>query len=144
MTFGLTYYAIEMMATRASKYDLDHYGSRPFRATPRQANLMIMAGTITHKMTQRVQHLYDKMPKPKYVIAMGTCVCHGDPYHLFNYHIVKNVDLIVPIDIYLPDYPPHPKTLLEAVFHVQKKIKHEHTMSDGITRNNKEQLITTL
>ena len=79
MTFGLACCAIEMMAAGASKYDLDRYGSGPFRATPRQADLMIVAGTVTHKMAPRVRRLYDQMPEPKYVIAMGACVCRGGP-----------------------------------------------------------------
>ena len=91
MTFGLACCAIEMMATGAAKYDIDRWGSGPFRATPRQADLMIVAGTVTHKMAPRVRRLYDQMPEPKYVIAMGACVCRGGPYHLYGYHVVKGV-----------------------------------------------------
>jgi NADH-quinone oxidoreductase subunit B len=129
MTFGLACCAIEMMAAGASKYDLDRYGSGPFRATPRQADLMIVAGTVTFKMAPRVRRLYDQMPEPKYVIAMGACVCRGGPYHMFGYHVVKGVDLIVPVDVYLPGCPPRPEALLEAVFRVQEKIKREKTVS---------------
>jgi NADH-quinone oxidoreductase subunit B len=128
MTFGLACCAIEMMAAGASKYDLDRFGSGPFRATPRQADLMIVAGTVTHKMAPRVRRLYDQMPEPKYVIAMGACVCRGGPYHLYGYHVVKGVDLIVPVDVYLPGCPPRPEALLEAVFRIQEKIKLERTV----------------
>ncbi len=128
MTFGLACCAIEMMAAGASKYDLDRFGSGPFRATPRQADLMIVAGTVTHKMGPRVRRLYDQMPEPKYVIAMGACVCRGGPYHLYGYHVVKGVDLIVPVDVYLPGCPPRPEALLEAVFRIQEKIKLERTV----------------
>lgn len=125
MTFGLACCAIEMMATGAAKYDIDRYGSGPFRATPRQADLMIVAGTVTHKMAPRVRRLYDQMPDPKYVIAMGACVCRGGPYHLYGYHVVKGVDLIVPVDVYVPGCPPRPEALLEGVFRIQEKIRFE-------------------
>jgi NADH-quinone oxidoreductase subunit B len=144
MTFGLACCAIEMMAAGASKYDLDRYGSGPFRATPRQADLMIVAGTVTHKMAPRVRRLYDQMPEPKYVIAMGACVCRGGPYHLYGYHVVKGVDLIVPVDVYLPGCPPRPEALLEAVFRVQEKIKRERTLSGGVRRDDKGKLTATL
>jgi NADH:ubiquinone oxidoreductase subunit B-like Fe-S oxidoreductase len=90
---------------------------------------MIVAGTVTHKMGPRVRRLYDQMPEPKYVIAMGACVCRGGPYHLYGYHVVKGVDLIVPVDVYLPGCPPRPEALLEAVFRLQEKIKLERTVS---------------
>lgn len=135
MTFGLACCAIEMMAAGASKYDLDRFGSGPFRATPRQADLMIVAGTVTHKMAPRVRRLYDQMPEPKYVIAMGACVCRGGPYHLYGYHVVKGVDLIVPVDVYLPGCPPRPEALLEAVFRIQEKIKLERTVQGDRDRS---------
>jgi NADH-quinone oxidoreductase subunit B len=125
MTFGLACCAIEMMAAGAAKYDIDRFGSGPFRATPRQADLMIVAGTVTHKMAPRVRRLYDQMPEPKYVIAMGACVCRGGPYHLYGYHVVKGVDLVVPVDVYIPGCPPRPEALLEGVFRIQEKIRHE-------------------
>jgi NADH-quinone oxidoreductase subunit B len=137
MTFGLACCAIEMMAAGASKYDLDRFGSGPFRATPRQADLMIVAGTVTHKMAPRVRRLYDQMPEPKYVIAMGACVCRGGPYHLYGYHVVKGVDLIVPVDVYLPGCPPRPEALLEAVFRIQEKIKLEKTVQGDRDRTAK-------
>ena len=100
MTFGLACCAIEMMAVGASKYDLDRFGSGPFRATPRQADLMIVAGTVNHKMGPRVKRLYDQMPEPKYVIAMGACTIGGGPYARWGYHVLKGVDLIIPVDVH--------------------------------------------
>ena len=130
MTFGLACCAIEMMASGASKIDIDRFGSGPFRATPRQADLMIVAGTVTHKMAPRVKRLYDQMPEPKYVIAMGACVCRGGPYHKWGYHVVKGVDLIVPVDVYIAGCPPRPEALLEGVFRIQDKIKRESILLD--------------
>ncbi|HZN57509.1 MAG TPA: NADH-quinone oxidoreductase subunit B family protein [Planctomycetota bacterium] len=125
LTFGLACCAIEMMATGAAKYDIARFGSEAFRATPRQADLMIVAGTVTHKMAPRVKRLYDQMPEPKYVIAMGGCVIRGGPYVKYGYHVVKGVDLIVPVDVYVPGCPPRPEALLEALFKVQKLMKRE-------------------
>jgi NADH-quinone oxidoreductase subunit B len=119
MTFGLACCAIEMMAVGASKFDIDRFGSGPFRATPRQADLMIVAGTVTHKMAPRVKRLYDQMPEPKYVIAMGACVLKGGPYARYGYHVVKGVDLIIPVDVYIPGCPPRPEALLQGVMMVR-------------------------
>ncbi len=119
MTFGLACCAIEMMAVGASKFDIDRFGSGPFRATPRQADLMIVAGTVTHKMAPRVKRLYDQMPEPKYVIAMGACVLKGGPYARYGYHVVKGVDLIIPVDVYIPGCPPRPEALLDGVLMVR-------------------------
>ncbi|MCH2376398.1 MAG: NADH-quinone oxidoreductase subunit B [Planctomycetes bacterium] len=120
LTFGLACCAIEMMATGAAKFDIDRFGSGPFRATPRQADLMVVAGTVTHKMAPRVKRLYDQMPEPKYVIAMGGCVIRGGPYVKYGYHVVKGVDLIIPVDVYVPGCPPRPEALLEGLFKIQK------------------------
>lgn len=123
MTFGLACCAIEMMATGAGKYDLDRFGAGAFRATPRQADLMIVAGTVTYKMASRVRRLYNQMPDPKYVIAMGACTVGGGPYFKHGYHVVKGVDLVVPVDVYVPGCPPRPESLLEGLMRVQDKIK---------------------
>ena len=122
MTFGLACCAIEMMAPGASRYDLDRFGAGAFRASPRQADLMIVAGTVTYKMASRVRRLYEQMPDPKYVIAMGACTVGGGPYFKYGYHVVKGVDLVVPVDVYVPGCPPRPEALLEGVMRIQDKM----------------------
>jgi NADH-quinone oxidoreductase subunit B len=124
MTFGLACCAIEMMATGASRFDMDRFGAGAFRATPRQADLMIVAGTVTYKMASRVKRLYNQMPEPKFVMAMGACTVGGGPYFKYGYSIVKGVDLLVPVDIYIPGCPPRPETLLEGLMRLQDKIRH--------------------
>ena len=123
MTFGLACGAIEMMAVGASRFDLDRFGAGAFRASPRQADLMIVAGTVTYKMASRVRRLYEQMPDPKYVIAMGACTVGGGPYFKWGYHVVKGVDLVVPVDVYVPGCPPRPEALLEGIMRIQDKIK---------------------
>jgi len=122
MTFGLACCAIEMMALGAARFDLDRFGAGAFRATPRQADLMIVAGTVTYKMASRLLRLYNQMPDPKYVIAMGACTVGGGPYCKYGYHVVKGVDLIVPVDVYVPGCPPRPEALLEGLLRVREKI----------------------
>ena len=123
MTFGLACCAIEMMAAGASRYDMDRFGAGAFRATPRQADLMIVAGTVTYKMASRVRRLYNMMPDPKFVIAMGACTVGGGPYFKWGYHVCKGVDLVVPVDVYVPGCPPRPEALLEGLMRIQDKIK---------------------
>ncbi len=122
MTFGLACCAIEMMATGASRYDIDRFGAGAFRASPRQADLMIVAGTVTYKMASRVRRLYNQMPNPKFVVAMGACTVGGGPYFKYGYHVVKGVDLVVPVDVYVPGCPPRPEALLEGLMRIQDKI----------------------
>ena len=117
-----------MMAAGASRFDMDRFGAGAFRATPRQADLMIVAGTVTYKMASRVQRLYNQMPDPKFVMAMGACTVGGGPYFKYGYHVVKGVDLVVPVDVYVPGCPPRPEALLEGLMRIQDKIK-EHRIA---------------
>jgi NADH-quinone oxidoreductase subunit B len=130
MTFGLACCAIEMMAAGASRYDWDRLGMIP-RATPRQSDLMIVAGTVTLKMASRLKKLYDQMAEPRYVIAMGCCATSGGPYWQHGYHVLKGVDRVVPVDIYVPGCPPRPESLLEGVLKLQEKIRHQSIAKVG-------------
>jgi NADH-quinone oxidoreductase subunit B len=123
MTFGLACCAIEMMATAATRYDMDRFGAGVFRATPRQSDLMIVAGTVNYKMAHRVKRLYDEMPDPKWVMAMGACTVGGGPYSKFGYHVVQGVDLIVPVDVHVPGCPPRPEAVIEGLFRLQEKVR---------------------
>ncbi len=123
MTFGVACCAIEMMSAGAGRFDLDRFGAGAFRASPRQSDLMIVAGTINYKMASRLRRLYDQMPEPKYVLAMGGCTIAGGPYYDYGYNIVKGVDLIVPVDVYVPGCPPRPESMLEGLMRLQDKIK---------------------
>jgi NADH-quinone oxidoreductase subunit B len=124
MVFGLACCAIEMMATAASHYDFDRFGMMP-RATPRQSDLMIVAGTVTHKMAPMVKKLYEQMAEPRYVISMGVCATAGGPFK-DGYSVMNGIDLVVPVDIYVPFCPPRPEALLYAAVQLQEKILREH------------------
>ncbi len=124
LTFGLACCAIEMMATQASRLDISRFGSEVFRNSPRQSDLMIVSGTVTKKMAPRLRRLYDEMPYPKYVIAMGVCVIQGGPYNQ-GYSVVMGVDRVVPVDVYVPGCPPTPEALTNGIILLQKKIRGE-------------------
>lgn len=125
LTFATSCCGIEMMQTVASDNDIARFGSEVFRGSPRQADLLICAGTITYKMAPVLQRLYEQMPEPKYVIAMGACTCGGGMFADTSYSVVRGIDKIIPVDIYLPMCPPKPEALLDAIRKLQKKIRKE-------------------
>jgi NADH-quinone oxidoreductase subunit B len=124
MQFGLACCAIEMMATNASRYDLDRFGIIP-RATPRQSDLMIVAGTLTMKMAPVLEKLYHQMPEPRYVLAMGNCAVCGGRFYEHAYSVVKGVDRVVPVDVYIPGCPPRPEQLIDGLLAIHKKMRGE-------------------
>jgi len=124
LTFGLACCAIEMMAAFASRFDLDRIGVIP-RATPRQADLMIVAGRCTIKMAPIVRRLWEQMPEPRYVISMGSCATCGGPFYYDNYSILKGIDQVVPVDVYVAGCPPRPEALIEGILKLQEQIKKE-------------------
>src|ERR1700675_3972435 len=121
LQFGLACCAIEMIATSMSRWDLARFGAEVFRPSPRQADLMIVAGTVTKKMAPQVVRLYNQMPEPKYVIAMGACAISGGPFKQ-GYNVLKGIDRYIPVDVHIPGCPPRPEALLHAFMELQRKI----------------------
>ena len=135
LNFSLACCAIEMMATGAPRFDIDRFGMGSFRASPRQSDLMIVAGTVTYKTAPRLIRLYEQLPEPKYVLAMGACAISGGPYVKHGYHVVKGVDLLVPVDVYVPGCPPRPEALLDGLMKLQEKmLKHGSFMQDKVNK----------
>jgi NADH-quinone oxidoreductase subunit B len=121
MQFGLACCAIEMIATTMARYDLARFGAEVFRPSPRQADMMIISGTVTKKMAPQVVRLYNQMAEPKYVIAMGACAISGGPFKQ-GYNVLKGIDRYIPVDVHIPGCPPRPEALLDAFIALQKKI----------------------
>jgi NADH-quinone oxidoreductase subunit B len=121
MQFGLACCAIEMIATTMARYDMARFGSEVFRPSPRQADMMIISGTVTKKMAPQVVRLYNQMAEPKYVIAMGACAISGGPFKQ-GYNVLKGIDRYIPVDVHIPGCPPRPEALLQAFMTLQKKI----------------------
>jgi NADH-quinone oxidoreductase subunit B len=128
-TFGLACCAIEMMAAGAPHYDLGRWGMEVFRASPRQADLMIVAGRVSQKMAPVLRQIYDQMPNPKWVLSMGVCASSGGMFN--NYAIVQGVDHVVPVDMYLPGCPPRPEMLIDAILRLREKILYEPLGAGG-------------
>lgn len=137
MPMGLACCAIEMMATAASRYDMSRFGMEVFRFSPRQADVMIVSGTVTYKMALAVKRIWDQMPGPKWCIAMGACASSGGMYR--SYAVLQGIDRLIPVDVYISGCPPRPEALLEGLMRLQKKIE-----TEGSFMEQKKELVDSL
>ena len=125
LTFATSCCGIEMMATGAARHDFSRYGMEVYRASPRQADVIVVAGTIVYKMAPVLKRLYDQMSEPKYVVAMGACAISGGPFFLNSYNVVRGVEHVIPVDVYIPGCPPRPEALLYGMLQLQRKVETE-------------------
>ena len=125
LTYATSCCGIEMMAFGASRHDMSRFGFEVYRASPRQADCIIIAGTIVNKMAPVLKRLYDQMSEPKYVVAMGACAISGGPFFYNSYHVVRGVEHVIPVDVYIPGCPPRPEALIYGMMQLQRKIKTE-------------------
>jgi NADH-quinone oxidoreductase subunit B len=130
LQFGLACCAIEMIAASMARFDMARFGAEVFRPSPRQADLMIVSGTVTKKMAPQVVRLFNQMPEPKYVIAMGACAICGGPFR-DGYNVLQGIDLYLPVDVYIPGCPPRPEALLQGLIALQQKIAGQHLTGAG-------------
>ena len=136
LQFGLACCAIEMIATATARFDIARFGAEIFRPSPRQADLMIVSGTVTKKMAPQVVRLWNQMPEPKYCIAMGACAISGGPFKQ-GYNVLKGIDRYIPVDIYIPGCPPRPEALLNGLVELQKKIRSERLTGPDAARHTR-------
>lgn len=139
LQFGLACCAIEMIAAATARFDIARFGAEIFRPSPRQADLMIVSGTVTKKMAPQVVRLWNQMPEPKYCIAMGACAISGGPFKQ-GYNVLKGIDRYIPVDIYIPGCPPRPEALLNGLMELQKKIRGERLAGPGAARHTRPEL----
>ncbi len=137
LTFATSCCGIEMMAAGAARHDFSRFGMEVYRASPRQADVIVVAGTIVNKMAPVLKRLYDQIADPKYVIAMGACAISGGPFYYNTYHVVKGVEHVIPVDVYIPGCPPRPEALLYGFLQLQRKMKTE-SLKNGYIKKNAE------